>query len=426
MVLQMEKLKQNLGESSGEKAQCSICAKPFLRPAEKKSTAGISSPSALKRGMKKSGSEAFVLIDTSTDQQKIDFKQCYKTGDWQGHANAKIEFIDRLDHLVVAKQTECLCHDCLHLLVHALDAESDYLENQISSYSRSNKILQNEELFDTDFRTADDSNELVDALSQELRELMLEHETVHNQLSDADDESNQLQHQLDAYWNDYNELMREVEEYQQEIEGHSVKIEDMQQEITLLKTKHVYQEVFNINIDGPIGSINGFRMGSLAKEKVEWREMNASFGRAALLLWQMIEFTKKTDDPIVSPYRIVPKESLSYIWDKPNNKEYPLCNEGEFSAWYLLSDSNFDIALSLLLLCLKNVSDWASRNDQVNVPHRMEKDKIYTVIEGKEEGLSIKFRSNSYEKWTAALKCMLANLKHLLLWFEKKNKISTS
>jgi hypothetical protein len=92
------------------------------------------------------------------------------------------------------------------------------------------------------------------------------------------------------------------------------------------------------------------------------------------------------------------------------------CNEGEFSAWYLLSDSNFDIALSLLLLCLKNVSDWASRNDQVNVPHRcviitssslvkylrrtdrMEKDKIYTVIEGKEEGLSIKFRSNSYGK----------------------------
>lgn len=82
-------------------------------------------------------------------------------GDWQGHANAKIEFIDRLDHLVVAKQTECLCHDCLHLLVHALDAESDYLENQISSYSRSNKILQNEELLDTDFSTADDSNEVL-------------------------------------------------------------------------------------------------------------------------------------------------------------------------------------------------------------------------------------------------------------------------
>jgi len=46
------------------------------------------------------------------------------------------------------------------------------------------------------------------------------------------------------------------------------------------------------------------------------------------------------------------------------------CNEGEFSAWYLLSDSNFDIALALLLQCLKNVSDWASRNDQVNVPHK--------------------------------------------------------
>lgn len=40
--------------------------------------------------------------------------------------------------------------------------------------------------------------QLVDALSQELRELLLEHETVQNQLSDADEESNQLQHQLDS------------------------------------------------------------------------------------------------------------------------------------------------------------------------------------------------------------------------------------
>ena len=71
-----------------------------------------------------------------------------------------------------------------------------------------------------------------------------------------------------SYWNDYNELMREVDEYQQEIDCHSVKIEDMQREITELKTKHVYQEVFNITIDGPIGAINGFRMGSLAKVKV--------------------------------------------------------------------------------------------------------------------------------------------------------------
>ncbi len=73
---------------------------------------------------------------------------------------------------------------------------------------------------------------------------------------------------LGSYWNDYNELTREVEEFQQEIDGHDVKIEDMEQEIAMLKTKHVYQEVFNINLDGPIGSINGFRMGSLAKEKV--------------------------------------------------------------------------------------------------------------------------------------------------------------
>ena len=81
-------------------------------------------------------------------------------GDWQGHTNAKIEFIDRLDHLVAAKQAECLCHDCLHLLVHALDAESDYSENQISSYSKSNQILHSEELIDPNFSTADASKEV--------------------------------------------------------------------------------------------------------------------------------------------------------------------------------------------------------------------------------------------------------------------------
>lgn len=254
--------------------------------------------------------------------------------------------------------------------------------------------------------------------------------------------------------------MREVEEYQQEIEGHSVKIEDMQQEITLLKTKHVYQEVFNINIDGPIGSINGFRMGSLAKEKVR----NSSklivldkrtgfnyvlyYGRLSGEKWtlvldarhcccgkwsnsrkkQTIQSCRRTVLCPKSPCltsgtnrttkSILCKSLISVtISDAINANDVPYrCNEGEFSAWYLLSDSNFDIALSLLLLCLKNVSDWASRNDQVNVPHRcviitssslvkylrrtdrMEKDKIYTVIEGKEEGLSIKFRSNSYGK----------------------------
>lgn len=81
-------------------------------------------------------------------------------GEWQGHTNAKIEFIDRLDHLVAAKQTECLCHDCLHLLVHALDAESEYLENQIGAYSKSTQILQGEEIIDTDFSTADASSEV--------------------------------------------------------------------------------------------------------------------------------------------------------------------------------------------------------------------------------------------------------------------------
>lgn len=86
-------------------------------------------------------------------------------GDWQGHTNAKIEFIDRLEQLVAAKQTECLCHDCLHLLVHALDAESDYLENQISSYSKSNQILQSEEIIDTDFSTANASHAVLSYLS---------------------------------------------------------------------------------------------------------------------------------------------------------------------------------------------------------------------------------------------------------------------
>lgn len=39
----------------------------------------------------------------------------------------------------------------------------------------------------------------------------------------------------------------------------------------------------------------------------------------------------------------------------------------------------------------------------------MDKDKIYTVIEGKEEGLSIKFRSNSYGKLISLGFVKLAN-----------------
>jgi beclin 1 len=72
---------------------------------------------------------------------------------------------------------------------------------------------------------------------------------------------------------------------------------------------------------GPFGTINNFRLGRLPNNPVEWAEINAAWGQAALLLHSLankMEFTFKR-------YKIVPYGNHSFLESlEDKSRELPL------------------------------------------------------------------------------------------------------
>lgn len=60
-----------------------------------------------------------------------------------------------------------------------------------------------------------------------------------------------------------------------------------------LTRANVLEMAFFIWKDGDYGTINGLRLGRMPHEVVEWHEINAAFGQAALLL--VVSWPNKTD-----------------------------------------------------------------------------------------------------------------------------------
>jgi beclin 1 len=87
---------------------------------------------------------------------------------------------------------------------------------------------------------------------------------------------------------------------QEERDAVFARIEVSQVHLELLKRTNVLNDAFYISHDGVIGTINNFRLGRLSNVEVEWDEINAAWGQAALLLHTMAQyFTPKFQYPFV-------------------------------------------------------------------------------------------------------------------------------
>ena len=56
------------------------------------------------------------------------------------------------------------------------------------------------------------------------------------------------------------------------------------EQLDRLKRTNVYDDAFYISHDGHFGTINGFRLGRLPSQQVDWPEMNAALGQVVLFL----------------------------------------------------------------------------------------------------------------------------------------------
>lgn len=180
-----------------------------------------------------------------------------------------------------------------------------------------------------------------------------------------------------------------------------------------LRKTNIFNETFRISHDGPFGTINGLRLGSLDEVRVSWQEINAALGQLVLLLASIctrLQF--KLDGYILKPMgsyskieHFDPETQQWYNYDAFNNDSFKLGR-------LFHKETSFDKALECLLSIVKlmtlRMCDCADRGaDELELPYEMHGHKI--------NGISIKLFGNKPNiEWTTACKFLLTNCKWLL------------
>lgn len=184
------------------------------------------------------------------------------------------------------------------------------------------------------------------------------------------------------------------------------------------KTYEKYKQIISINdafytwYIGPFGTINNFRLGTLPSKPVDFAEINAALGQAALALY----IIASKAGIIFKSYNIYPLASSSRMIKVDDKRTwYPLfIDSGTFS---LFPKRNFNSGLSALVSCIIEVGDFISDHDPtLALPHAM------SLSENKIADFSFVYGgTDGDEVWTRSLKYMLANIKWIITWYAKNH-----
>ena len=242
---------------------------------------------------------------------------------------------------------------------------------------------------------------------------------LERQLEDLERERAQLKSQagdLDRseadYWRRHTRLSFELEAFAEERAGLVSKIGVACAQLDALKRTNIYNDVFHIWHDGPFGTINGFRMGKTGKVQVEWDEINAAWGQAVLLLHTMASSCEEFE---FSQNRLMPMGSYPKVSDGKNTYEL-------YGPVTQFLTANYDKAMCVFLQCLQEFSVYAKQYDIAHqtkppfqLPYKIEGDKVCSH--------TVRLRFNINDKWTKALKYLLANLKVTLVWLTSSGPV---
>jgi beclin 1 len=102
------------------------------------------------------------------------------------------------------------------------------------------------------------------------------------------------------------------------LRSHSIRLNETKLLHDNLRSMHCLNDVFFIWHAGKFGTINGFRLGKLTTVPVDWPEINAALGQAALLLATIAGM--RGNDLVFSQYRLVPNGSFSKVVRLDNEK----------------------------------------------------------------------------------------------------------
>ena len=261
-------------------------------------------------------------------------------------------------------------------------------------------------------------------LDRELEELRLEEERLKEKLKSTESKRSEIAAELarqrerekrlkeeeQSYWESFNEYQRRVLQFQDEQRSVDYQLQYMTEQLDRLKKTNVLNSAFHIWHNGHFGTINGLRLGRLQTVPVEWSEINAALGQAALLLVTLARHAGAT----FVRYSVVPYGNQSFVHvleGKKKKQHLPLYSSAGLR---IFADSKFDLGLVAYLDCLNQLKQHIELNSgsRFALPYSISKDRIGN---GK-EFYSVKTQFNTLEGWTKALKFVLTNLRWALTW----------
>lgn len=261
-----------------------------------------------------------------------------------------------------------LCEECTHSLFRELSKQLTECQEENSSYlSFLAQLAEEEERLPSE-----------EELDAEIQKLVEEEESLKKQYCVVEEERSKLRQEVERlelemkkvefieerYWQNYSEFQSELENFKEERAAIRRKIDNATEQLERLKNTNVYNDTFHIWHDGLYGTINNFRLGRLPNgQTVEWMEINAAWGQAALLLYTM---AKKLNFSFKG-YQIVPMGNNSKIHCFDNHTSYELFGSNKLLNW----NRSFDSAMVAFLSCLRELIECVrSQDPKFSVPFK--------------------------------------------------------
>ena len=313
-----------------------------------------------------------------------------------------------------------LCADCPEAVIESYGEEIAKEEEAKHRYQEMAARLEQE---------VEEYKQQMPELDKELEELRQEEERLKEKLKSTErkrsDVAAEMERQRErertlkaeeqSYWESFNEYQREVLQFREEQRSLDYQLQYMTEQLDRLKKTNVLNSAFHIWHNGHFGTINGLRLGRLQTVPVEWSEINAALGQAALLLVTLARNAGAT----FLCYKVVPYGNQSFVEvleGKKKNQHLPLYSSAGLR---IFADSKFDLGLVAYLDCLNQLKHHIelSSRSRFALPYSITKDRIGN---GKEL-FSVKTQFNTLEGWTKALKFVLTNLRWALTWISANN-----
>lgn len=135
-----------------------------------------------------------------------------------------------------------------------------------------------------------------------------------------------------------------------------------EREIRRLERVDVLSDLFHVDIEGAVGSINGLRLGRFSAVHVEWTELNAALGQVVLLVVILARLHGVT----FRAHVLVPHGSYSKVYTAAK-VAYELHGSGAANLGRLFGTGRFEKALGMLIVCIGELCDHAAARPRAGV-----------------------------------------------------------